>query len=436
MKELILIAVGSAIVNNVVLSQFLGICPFLGVSKKTETAAGMGGAVVFVITISSFVTGLIYKYILANEYLLSKGIDLTYLQTIVFILVIAALVQFVEMFLKKSMPALYKSLGVYLPLITTNCAVLGVALTNVTKEYNILQGVVNGFATAFGFLIAIVIMAGLREKIEYNDIPKPFQGTAIVYNYSYLLAVGILIGFFLGVSGEKFKVEVDEREVAVTEALPGNNCGGCGYAGCSGLAAAIVKGEAPVNQCPVGGAPVAAKIGEIMGVKAEEGERKAAFVKCAGTCEKANQDYEYTGVQDCAAMAFVPNGGPKSCNYGCLGFGNCVKACPFDAIHVVDGVAVVDKDACKACGKCVAACPKHLIELLPVSAKHIVQCSSKDKGKDVMKACSVGCIACHLCEKNCPSDAVHVVDNVAYIDQEKCTKCGLCAEKCPKKIIL
>ena len=227
--------------------------------------------------------------------------------------------------------------------------------------------------------------------------------TAIIFAAVVVGGVGILIGFFLGVSGEKFKVEVDEREVAVTEALPGNNCGGCGYAGCSGLAAAIVKGEAPVNQCPVGGAPVAAIIGEIMGVKAEEGERKAAFVKCAGTCEKANQDYEYTGVQDCA---------------------------------VVDGVAVVDKDACKACGKCVAACPKHLIELLPVSAKHIVQCSSKDKGKDVMKACSVGCIACHLCEKNCPSDAVHVVDNIAYIDQEKCTKCGLCAEKCPKKIIL
>ena len=168
MKELILIAVGSAIVNNVVFSQFLGICPFLGVSKKTETAAGMGGAVVFVITISSFVTGLIYKYILANEYLLSKGIDLTYLQTIVFILVIAALVQFV----------------------------LGVALTNVTKEYNILQGVVNGFATAFGFLIAIVIMAGLREKIEYNDIPKPFQGTAIVLITACLMSIA-----FMGFSG-------------------------------------------------------------------------------------------------------------------------------------------------------------------------------------------------------------------------------------------
>ena len=177
MKTLLLIAIGSAIVNNVVLSQFLGICPFLGVSKKTETAAGMGGAVVFVITISSFVTALIYKYILANSYLMSKGIDLTYLQTIVFILVIAALVQFVEMFLKKSMPALYQSLGVYLPLITTNCAVLGVA-------------------TAFGFLIAIVLMAGVREKIEYNDIPKPFQGTAIVLISACLMSIA-----FMGFSG-------------------------------------------------------------------------------------------------------------------------------------------------------------------------------------------------------------------------------------------
>ena len=180
MKELILLIISAAIVNNVVLSQFLGLCPFLGVSKKVETAGGMGAAVIFVITIASLVTSLIYKFILAP-------LDLTYLQTIVFILVIAALVQFVEMFLKKSMPALYKSLGVYLPLITTNCAVLGVALTNVTKEYNILQGVVNGFATAFGFLIAIVIMAGLREKIEYNDIPKPFQGTAIVLKHRWIL---------------------------------------------------------------------------------------------------------------------------------------------------------------------------------------------------------------------------------------------------------
>lgn len=189
MKTLLLLAIGSAIVNNVVLSQFLGICPFLGVSKKTETAAGMGAAVIFVITISSFVTALIYRCILTP-------LDITYLRTIVYILVIAALVQFVEMFLKKSMPALYKSLGVYLPLITTNCAVLGVALTNVTKEYNILESVVNGFATAFGFFIAIVIMAGIREKIEYNDIPKPFKGTAIVLITACLMSIA-----FMGFSG-------------------------------------------------------------------------------------------------------------------------------------------------------------------------------------------------------------------------------------------
>ena len=180
--HLLLIAVAYAIVNNVVLSQFLGICPFLGVSKNTKTAAGMGGAVIFV-------TQLIYNFIL-------YPLNLSYLQTIVFILVIAALVQFVEMFLKKQMPPLYKALGVYLPLITTNCAVLGVALNSVTKGYNILESVVYGFATAFGFFIAIVLMAGVREKIEYNDIPKPFQGTAIVLLTACLMAIA-----FMGFSG-------------------------------------------------------------------------------------------------------------------------------------------------------------------------------------------------------------------------------------------
>lgn len=189
MKELFIIAVGSALVNNVVLSQFLGICPFLGVSKKVETAAGMGGAVVFVITISSFVTGLIYKFIL-------MPLHFEYLQTIVFILVIAALVQFVEMFLKKAMPPLYNALGVYLPLITTNCAVLGVALTNVQKEYNLLQSVINGAGTAIGFTIAIVIMAGIREKTEYNDVPAYFKGTPIVLISAALMAIA-----FFGFSG-------------------------------------------------------------------------------------------------------------------------------------------------------------------------------------------------------------------------------------------
>ena len=190
------IAVTYAIVNNVVLSQFLGICPFLGVSKKTETAAGMGGAVIFVIGIASLVTGLINQFILANKALLNMGIDLRYLKTIVFILVIASLVQFVEMFLKKSMPALYESLGVFLPLITTNCAVLGVALNAVTYEYNLLETVVYGLATGIGFFIAIVLMAGIREKIEYNDIPKPFQGTATVLMAAALMAIA-----FMGFAG-------------------------------------------------------------------------------------------------------------------------------------------------------------------------------------------------------------------------------------------
>ncbi len=189
MKELLLIAVGAAFVNNVVLSQFLGICPFLGVSKNVKTAGGMGGAVIFVITIASFVTSLIYKFILVPTHF-------EYLQTIVFILVIAALVQFVEMFLKKAMPPLYNSLGVYLPLITTNCAVLGVALTNVTKSYSILEGVINGLATAFGFLVSIVLMAGIREKIEHNDISESFQGAPIV-----LVTAGLMAIAFFGFSG-------------------------------------------------------------------------------------------------------------------------------------------------------------------------------------------------------------------------------------------
>ena len=188
-KDLLIIMISSSLVSNVVLSQFLGLCPFLGVSKKVETAAGMGGAVIFVITLSSVVTGCIYEYIL-------KPFDLAYLQTIVFILVIAALVQFVEMFLKRYIDGLYQALGVYLPLITTNCAVLGVALTNVQKEYGILQGTVNGFATAAGFTIAIVILAGLREKMEWNDVPESFKGMPHV-----LLTAGLMAIAFCGFAG-------------------------------------------------------------------------------------------------------------------------------------------------------------------------------------------------------------------------------------------
>ncbi|MBQ7955369.1 MAG: RnfABCDGE type electron transport complex subunit B [Lachnospiraceae bacterium] len=248
--------------------------------------------------------------------------------------------------------------------------------------------------------------------------------------------VGIFIGLFLGIAGIVFKVEVDEKEEAVLASLPGNNCGGCGFAGCSGLAAAIAKGEAPVNACPVGGESVAKQIASIMGVEAGDSKRMVAFVHCQGDCEKTYADYDYTGIEDCRMLAFVPNGGPKSCNYGCLGYGSCVKACPFDAIHVVNGVAVVDKEACKACGKCVAACPKNLISIVPYDAPYLVACSSQDKGPVTMKACTVGCIGCSLCVKNCPSEAVKVENFKAVIDPDKCTGCGTCVEKCPKKAIV
>ncbi len=188
-KELLVILIGSSLVSNVVLSQFLGLCPFLGVSRKTNTAAGMGAAGIFVITLASAVAGVIYQFVL-------EPLHVEYLRTIVFILVIAALVQFVEMFLKKAMPGLYEALGVYLPLITTNCAVLGVAITNVQKEYGILQGIVNGFATAVGFTIAIVILAGIREKLEHNDVPRSFRGMPMV-----LLTAGLMAIAFCGFSG-------------------------------------------------------------------------------------------------------------------------------------------------------------------------------------------------------------------------------------------
>ena len=210
--------------------------------------------------------------------------------------------------------------------------------------------------------------------------------------------MGLIFGAVLAFAAQKFAVEVDEREAKILEVLPGANCGGCGYPGCGGVAAAIVKGEAPVNACPVGGSAVAAKVGEIMGVAAETGEKQVAHVMCKGTCSSAANKYEYQGITDCrAAVALI--GGPKSCSFGCLGLGTCVSVCAFGALSIVDGVAVVDEDKCVLCGKCIDTCPKGLIQKKPAKQEVVVECSSKDKGKDVKDKCSAGCIGCKKCEK-------------------------------------
>lgn len=260
--------------------------------------------------------------------------------------------------------------------------------------------------------------------------------TAIIIAAAVVGGTGLVIGVLLGIASEAFRVPVDEKELAVREKLPGNNCGGCGYAGCDSLAKAIAAGEAPVNGCPVAGPAIAAQIGEIMGVSAEGAVKKVAFVKCAGTCDKTHQKFNYSGTIDCVAAVSVPGGSPKSCSYGCTGMGSCVKVCDFDAIHVVNGVAVVDKEKCVACGKCTKVCPKQLIEIVPYDAKHLVQCSSKDFGKAVKAACQAGCIGCKMCTRVCEDNAITVENNIAHIDYDKCSGCGKCAEKCPAKIIL
>ena len=259
--------------------------------------------------------------------------------------------------------------------------------------------------------------------------------TGILIAAVVVAILGIAVGLFLGFASKKFAVEVDEKELAVRDALPGNNCGGCGYAGCDALAKAIAAGEAPVNACPVGGPAAAEKIAAVMGVESGSSERKAAFVKCSGVCNKVRFQYEYYGDGDCREVSVVPGAGEKQCAYGCMGYGSCVKACKFDAIHVVDGVAVVDSEKCTACGACVNTCPMHLIELIPVSKTYRVTCSSNAKGKQVREACDNGCIGCMLCVKQCEFDAIHVENNLARIDYSKCTGCGKCAAKCPAKII-
>lgn len=246
---------------------------------------------------------------------------------------------------------------------------------------------------------------------------------------------GLLFGLLLAFAAHIFAVKKDERAERITEVLPGANCGSCGYAGCSAYAEAVVNDGAPVNACTVGKAPVAQKIADIMGVEAGEVQEVVARVMCAGDRASVVYKFDYKGIKDCAAAAKFA-GGAKKCESGCLGLGHCANVCPFGAIKIKNGVAVVDDTLCQACGKCIKECPKHIIRLVPKNQRHWVLCSNPEMGKFVNQYCKKGCIGCKLCEKECHFDAIHVVDNHAIIDYDKCKNCGLCAKKCPRGVIM
>ena len=256
----------------------------------------------------------------------------------------------------------------------------------------------------------------------------------ILYPALSLGGMGVLFGLVLGYASVVFRVEEDERIPLVRYELPGANCGACGYTGCDAYANAVVSGAAKPSLCTVGGSEVTQKVSSIMGIEVEIGERNVAFVKCKGDCEKSSNKYEYFGISDCKLAATL-SGGLKSCNYGCLGHGSCFRACEFDAIKMVDGIATILEEKCVACGKCVSACPKNLIDLVPESADVRIVCNSNDNGKVVKSNCAVGCIGCKLCQKACQFEAVTIENFLAKIDYEKCTKCNECAKKCPTSAI-
>lgn len=255
----------------------------------------------------------------------------------------------------------------------------------------------------------------------------------IVYAILVLGVMGGVFGLVLAVASKVFYVEKDERLEPVTEQLPGANCGGCGYSGCAAYAQAIVEGKAPLGLCAGCSQEGLDNIASIMGMEKVEAVRQVALVKCRGT--HATKKGNYEGIQDCAAAAKLAGNGPNNCAYGCLGFGNCVKACPHGAISLRDGVAWVDHEKCIGCMACAAACPRGIIEAVPYDQDIVVACSSQEKGAALRKYCDIGCIGCKLCERTCEHDAIHVVDNLAHIDYTKCISCSACAEKCPRHLI-
>ncbi len=251
-----------------------------------------------------------------------------------------------------------------------------------------------------------------------------------------LAIFGLVFGVLLGIASKVFKVKVDKRIEAVKEALPGANCGACGHMGCSAFAEAIVNDKEAPNKCLVATEDTVSKIGEILGENVENKNpvKMRAQVMCSGTRDLAKSKFQYDGLMDCVSVSRI-GGGDKECPYGCVGYGTCVKVCPFGAIKVENGVAVVEYEKCVGCGLCVNACPKHIIHLVPFESQYWVGCSSRDNGKMVRSYCQIGCVSCGICEKNCPTDAIKVVNGLAEINYDKCIQCGTCFEKCPRSTI-
>lgn len=257
----------------------------------------------------------------------------------------------------------------------------------------------------------------------------------ILLSVIVLGVLGAIFGLILAIASKIFHVEVDPKQAAVRDCLAGANCGGCGFPGCDGYAAAVAAGKAPTNRCVAGGAEAAAKIAEIMGTSASAAEKMVAFVPCSGHDGIADARFNYNGPQDCQAAMLFGGKSSKVCTFACLGLGNCTKACKFDAIHVENGVAVVDRNSCVGCGACAEVCPKSIIKMLPESQLVMPACSNTQKGNIVTKMCKAGCIGCMKCQRECPADAIVVEDNLARINMSLCVGCGHCADICPRHII-
>jgi Na+-translocating ferredoxin:NAD+ oxidoreductase subunit B len=258
--------------------------------------------------------------------------------------------------------------------------------------------------------------------------------TAIAYAIALLGGLGIVFGIVLTIAEKKFSVKLDDRVARVRECLPGANCGACGFAGCDAFAAAVIKGDAPVNGCTAGGKKTAQAVAGIMQCEVKTDTPTVARVRCQGECEVASERFEYTGIKSCRVAAML-SGGPKNCNYSCLGLGDCQSVCKFDAIKMQNGIAVIDQEKCTACKMCVSACPRSSIEMIPKPSNVVVLCLNADQAKAAREACTKACIACKRCEKACKYDAVHVLNQCAVIDTAKCTSCGDCIKACPNNCI-